>query len=74
MPAKRADFGKKDRLLSENSALMNAANMRYTRRADNEPPIWSISAGCSNPGQPDFNPAELHLNLWVFCPDLRSQR
>lgn len=36
LQVERAGFGKKDRLLSEDSALMNATNMRYPRRADNE--------------------------------------
>ena len=33
---KRAGFGKKDRLLSENSALINAGTIRLPRRADHE--------------------------------------
>jgi len=32
----RAGFGKKDRLLSENSALINAGTIRLPRRADHE--------------------------------------
>ncbi len=35
-PDQRAGSGKKDRLLSENSALMDASKMRFPRRADNE--------------------------------------
>jgi hypothetical protein len=32
----RTGFGKKDRLLSENSALINPGTIRLPRRADNE--------------------------------------
>jgi len=75
MTGKRAGFGKKDRLISENSALTNAGTIRLPRRADHETTYTESRSNLQSQGgygRPTGRPHPIGVGSAVRCPSHRA--